>query len=53
MKVVGNNNGYDKESQRWSMITIGATMVFGDTMIVMIDNEDRKMIMVIVKTNVR
>ena len=53
MKVVGDNDVYDKESQRWSMITIGATMVFGDTMIVTIDNEDRKMIMAIVKTNVR
>ena len=53
MKVAGDNDGCDKESQRWSMITIGATMVFGDSMIVANDNEDRKMIMRIVKTNVR
>jgi len=52
MKVVSDNDGYDKESQRWSMITIDATMVFGDTMIVAINNEDHKMIMAIVKTNI-
>ena len=53
MKIVGDNDGYNKESQRWSTITIGATMVFGDSMIVANDNDDRKMIMTIVKTNVR
>ena len=53
MRVVDDNDGCDKESQRWSMITIGATMVFGDSMIVANDNDDRKMIMTIVKTNVR